>query len=112
MTTTATTRKTPKTWTHAEIAQIVSNHHAGQPGYPTRFSAAEYEAKMIELGLIDAPEKPRLDGVGETRVEDLVAKIVDAGGLREPYVTLSVRYAIKLLQAHLPKRAPKDAVPF
>lgn len=106
------TRKPPVTWTHQEVSVLTRLHglHGDSPEglHKTaksfeHHSPADVRAKMIDLGLIAKPVKPALDASHEAAIDaDLSFRKWD-----EPHRTLAIRYAIKSLQAMLPKRAPK-----
>jgi len=91
-----------KSWTQSDVAALVQLFMIGGIG---TIVAASDRAKLIELGLIAKPEKPALDEEHQQYVDDFV---IGFDVLKDPQATLAIRYAIKSLQALLPKRAPKS----
>lgn len=95
-------------WTQAEVVALVQSH-AKSPANLADLSApgrthAECVAKVIALGLVAKPEKAALEAGTRTIADHALSYFVD---LDEPQLTLAIRYAIKSLQALLPKRPAK-----
>lgn len=90
-----------KSWTQPEIVALVTAFH-------TQTGASDFSerdtAKLIELGLVAKPEKAGLTASMQSQVESVLQGF---GLLPEPDRTLMTRYAIKQLQALLPKRPAK-----
>lgn len=89
-----------KSWTQASVADLVLRFSAA-PGFA---ATAEERAKLIELGLMAKPEKAALDDEDRLTVDECLGVLVRT---HEPQRTLMLRYAIKQLQALLPKREVK-----
>lgn len=91
-------------WTQAQVAELVRSHTSGvmvsHDLLP--FSGDERVAKLVELGLVAKPSKPTLEDHNKVKPMNLVG---DLEKLPEPQRTLAVRYAIRSLQALLPKRS-------
>lgn len=98
-------KKTRNSWTQGEVAALVHGFASRQNYLGTR-TPTEVEAKLLELGLIPKAEKPGLTPEQmeeiDTSIESRTWQFWD-----EPQRTLAVRYAIKSLQALLPKRPAK-----
>lgn len=89
-----------KSWTQASVADLVLRFSAA-PGFA---ATADERAKLIELGLIPKPEKAALPEQARHAID------LTIGGFHqvsEPDRTMGIRYAIKQLQALLPKREVK-----
>lgn len=98
---TITEIKKRASWTQNAVASLV--FRSTQPGFA---ATAPEHAKLVELGLRQKPEKPTLALADREIVDDAIADMLFE---EEPTRTLQVRYAIKHLQALLPKREPKSA---
>lgn len=85
-------------WTQNDVASLV--YRSTQAGFT---ATASEHAKLVELGLRQKPAKPMLHaGIRESA--DMA--IADLAATDEPQRTLVIRYALKSLQALLPKRTP------
>jgi len=95
-----------KGWTQAHVAELVRAHGlgvmVGQDLLP--FSSDERHAKLVSLGFVAKPERPVLNEEVQLEVDGMIFSLTR---LPEPQQPLAIRYAIKSLQALLPKRAPK-----
>ena len=102
------TKTRRKSWTQAEVAELVTHFHTALVGSPAgaygERSAAEVNAKLIELGLLEKPEKPTLPDDYRKDIDDALAVIADS---HEPMRTLAIRYTLRSLKALLPKRPSK-----
>lgn len=95
-----------KAWTQAEVASLVRSLNTDVPDtWALNHTRDEAEAKLIELGIISKPAKPELS---EIERDILKNAIVDMLYEEDPTRTLQIRYAIKSLQALLPKREPRS----
>jgi hypothetical protein len=107
-------RKPRATWTHVEVANLLTDFHAaGLEGVETRadptarepryglHDADSAKAKLIELGLVAKPEKPVL---GEHHIADVEQFVKNVAALSEVNRILSARLAIAKLRELLPKR--------
>lgn len=89
-----------KSWTQTMVAELV--FCSTQPGF---IANAEQHAKLVELGLRKKPPKPSLDDFDRETLNEFVAAVAGYGD--DSGQQLPVRYAIKQLQALLPKRPAK-----
>jgi hypothetical protein len=106
-------RKSPLTWSHQEVGVLGKLHqlHGDTPDglHKTeksfeRHTPTDVRAKLVELGLMEKPQKPTLTEVETADVDATLERIT---AMVEPHRTLAIRYAIDSLKALLPKRAAK-----
>lgn len=95
-------------WTQAEVVALVQSH-AKSPANLADLSApgrthAECVAKVIALGLVAKPEKAELTLHQTATIDGALLEFIEWD---EPQLTLALRYALKNLQAMLPKRPAK-----
>lgn len=101
-----------KNWTQMEAAAFVRSFDQCAAGnaetikYPERFTPEEAQAKLVALGVVKRePTRPALPAPHMDVIDEFTRVV---GTLDESYRTLGVRYAIKSLQALLPKRPAKS----
>ena len=101
-----TVKAVRKTWTQAHVALLVREHAGAGSADAEKlpFTVDERRAKLIELGLVARDPRPVLH---EDLRSQLTVYVERMGALAEPQRTLAVRYAIRSLQALLPKRGAK-----
>jgi hypothetical protein len=98
-------KPTRRAWKQAEVAVLVTAFHKGDMAPRLDRSAAEAEAKLIELGLLSKPEKTAITQDDIEGVDQVIRSMFEYDEARR---VLVARYLIKRLGELLPKRVKRD----